>query len=92
MKHGRIERGEKGRGSRVLSSWKIGLNCDRREGNGAAYGDERRSSVALVCAESVAFATFEKSWSEVDESENVGDEMDLIFCCSLCYLVSFHDR
>ncbi len=41
-----------------------------------------------MCAERVAFATLAKSWSGVDESENVGDEMDLIFCCSLYFLVS----
>lgn len=45
-----------------------------------------------MCAERVAFATFAKSWSGVDESENVGDAMDLMVCCSFWYLVSCDTR
>ena len=51
----------------MLSSWKIGLNCARSEGNGAATEELRRSSVALMWVEGiVALATLAKSLSGED--------------------------
>jgi hypothetical protein len=45
----------------------MGLNCARRDGNGAATEELRRSSVALMCVDGiVALATFAKSLSGVE--------------------------
>jgi hypothetical protein len=85
---GRIDLGWNGIGGLWLSSWKIGLNCARREGNGAATEELRRSSVALICVEGiVAFATLAKSLSEdcgLRLELNRGVEIDAVRCRSFC--------
>ncbi len=72
----------------LLSRRNIGLNWARREGNGVATEELRRSSVALIWVEGiVALATLAKSFSGDDGERlelNRGVPIDLARCGSLC--------
>lgn len=72
----------------LLSSWKMGLNCARSDGNGAATEEFRRSSVALMCVEGiVAFATWAKSLSGDEGLRlelNRGVEIEAVLCRPFC--------
>jgi hypothetical protein len=88
VKTGRMDLSWNGIGGLWLSSWKMGLNCARRDGNGAATEELRRSSVALICVEGiVAFATLAKSLSGDDGLRlelNRGVEIEPVRCRSFC--------
>jgi len=88
VKTGRIDLSWNEIGGLWLSSWKMGLNCARRDGNGAATEELRRSSVALICVEGiVAFATLAKSLSGDDGLRlelNRGVEIEPVRCRSFC--------